>query len=54
MSIVKGLVRQRIDSAINLSLSTGKIEVLVTEFTTLNESAPCHLCWITEKMPKRI
>ncbi len=36
---VKGLVRPRIESAVNLNLSTGEIEVLVYEFTMLNESA---------------
>ena len=37
---VKGLVRSRIESAINLNLLTGQIEVLVSEFTMLSESAP--------------
>ena len=37
---VKGLVRPRIESAVNLNLSTGEIEVLVYEFTMLSESAP--------------
>ena len=37
---VKGLVRSRIESAINPNLSTGKIEVIVSEFIMLNESAP--------------
>ena len=37
---VKGVVRSRIDSAINPKLLTGKIEVLVTKFIMLNESAP--------------
>ena len=37
---VKGLVRPRIESAINPKLSTGKIEVIVSEFIMLNESAP--------------
>ena len=37
---VKGLVRPRIESAINPSLSTGKIEVIVSECMMLNESAP--------------
>ena len=37
---VKGLVRPRIESAINPNLSTGKIEVIVSEFIMLNESAP--------------
>ena len=36
---VKGLVRSRIESAINPNMSTGKIEVLVSEFIMLNESA---------------
>ena len=37
---VKGLVRPRIGSAKNPNLSTGKIEVIVSEFTMLSESAP--------------
>ena len=37
---VKGLVRPRIEPAVNLNLSTGEIEVLVYEFTMLSESAP--------------
>ena len=37
---IKGLVRPRIESAINPNLSTGKIEVFVSEFIMLNESAP--------------
>ena len=37
---IKGLVRARIESAINPSLSTGEIEILVSEFIMLNESAP--------------
>ena len=36
---VKGVVRSRIHSAINPKLLTGKIEVLVTKFIVLNESA---------------
>ena len=37
---IKGLVRARIESAINPSLSTGEIEISVSEFIMLNESAP--------------
>ena len=37
---VKGLVRLRIDSAVNPNLSTGEIEILVSEYILLNESAP--------------
>ena len=37
---VKGVVRSRIKSAINPKLLTGEIEVLVTKFIMLNESAP--------------
>ena len=37
---VKGLVRPRIESAINPSLPSGKIEVIVSEFILLSESAP--------------
>ena len=37
---IKGLVRARIESAINPNLSTGEIEISVSEFIMLNESAP--------------
>ena len=37
---IKGLVRARIESAVNPSLSTGDIEIAVSEFIMLNESAP--------------
>ena len=37
---IKGLVRARIESAVNPSLSTGEIEIAVSEFIMLNESAP--------------
>ncbi len=37
---VKGIVRSRIESAINPNLKTGEIEVLVSEFILLNEAAP--------------
>ncbi len=37
---IKGLVRARIASAVNPSLSTGEIEISVSEFIMLNESAP--------------
>ena len=37
---IKGIVRSRIESAINPNLATGEIEILVSEFIMLNESAP--------------
>ena len=37
---IKGLVRARIESAVNPSLSTGEIEISVSDFIMLNESAP--------------
>ena len=37
---VKGMVRARVESAINPNLETGEIEVLVSEFILLNEAAP--------------
>jgi len=37
---IKGTVRSRLESAINPNLATGEIEILVSEFIMLNESAP--------------
>ena len=37
---IKGIVRSRIESAINSNLATGEIEIFVSEFIMLNESAP--------------
>ena len=37
---IKGTVRLRLESAINPNLATGEIEILVSEFIMLNESAP--------------
>ena len=37
---VQGIVRDRAESAINLNMDTGKIEVLVTDYLMLNEAAP--------------
>ena len=37
---IKGTVRSRLESAINPNLATGDIEILVSEFIMLNESAP--------------
>ena len=37
---IKGTVRSRLESAINPNLATGEIEILVSEFIILNESAP--------------
>ncbi len=37
---IHGIVRSRVESAINPNLDTGEIEVLVTEFIILNEAAP--------------
>ena len=37
---IKGTVRSRLESAINPNLTTGEIEILVSEFIMLNESAP--------------
>tara|TARA_Y100001934_G_C12352109_1_gene775952 strand:- start:651 stop:2408 length:1758 start_codon:yes stop_codon:yes gene_type:complete len=37
---IKGLVRARVESAINANLATGQIEILVSEYLMLNEAAP--------------
>ena len=37
---IKGIVRPRVESAINSDLETGEIEILVSEYTMLNEAAP--------------
>ena len=37
---VRGKVRARSDSAVNPNLSTGEIEILISDYTILNEAAP--------------
>ena len=37
---IKGIVRPRVESAINPDLETGEIEILVSEYIMLNEAAP--------------
>jgi aspartyl-tRNA synthetase len=37
---IKGIVRARVESAINPNLETGEIEILISEFIMLNEAAP--------------
>ena len=37
---IKGIVRPRVESAINPDLDTGEIEILVSEYIMLNEAAP--------------
>jgi len=37
---IKGMVRARVESAINPNLDTGQIEILVSEYSCLNEAAP--------------